>query len=201
MHAKVLVLYHSASGNTQKIAQAIARGVELTEGAEALIRSVPEVSPNCEATASRVPNHGPPYAEASDLIHCDGLIMGSPSCFGNMSAPLKYFIDQSSSQWLSGNLVGKPAAVFTSSSSLHGGQETVLMSMIIPLLHHGMLITGIPYSVPELSTTTSGGTPYGASHTSGLTGTNPITPDEQAICRALGKRVAEIAVKLKDIEK
>ncbi len=197
MSTQVLVLYHSKSGNTQAMAQQIARGIASIEGAEAILRSVPEVSSVSEATEPAVPDSGAPYAEITDLENCDGLILGSPTCFGNMSAPLKHFIDQSSSQWFSGRLSGKPAAVFTSTSSLHGGQETVLMSMMIPLLHHGMLITGIPYSVPELTNTTSGGTPYGASHTSGSNGNNPLTHEEQALCKALGKRVADIAVRLK----
>ncbi len=197
MDCKILVLYHSRSGNTARMAQPIARGVESIDGAEALLRTVPEVSPLTEATEPCVPEQGAPYAELADLARCDGLILGSPTCFGNMSSALKYFFDQSSSQWFSGDLSGKPAAVFTSTSSLHGGQETVLMSMMIPLLHHGMLITGVPYSVPELANTISGGTPYGASHTSGQNGNKPLTEDEKAICKALGKRVADIAVRLK----
>lgn len=197
MSVKILVLYHSHSGSTQKMATAIARGVELLPKAEAIIRTVPEISANTEATAKQVPDEGAPYVELTDLSECDGLILGSPTCFGNMSAPMKYFIDQTSSQWLSGDLVGKPAAVFTSSSSLHGGQETVLMTMTIPLLHHGMLITGVPYTVPELNSTSSGGTPYGASHVAGLTGSNPLTSEELTICKALGKRIADIAIRLK----
>lgn len=197
MTAKVLVLYHSKSGNTARMAAFIARGIESIRDVEAVLRTVPEVSPVCEATESEVPEDGAPYATSADLLECDGLILGSPTCFGNMSSALKHFIDQTSSIWFSGELSGKPAALFTSSSSLHGGQETVLMSMMIPLLHHGMLITGIPYSVPELASTQSGGTPYGASHTSGPNGTNPLTNDEQAICKAMGKRVADIAIRLK----
>ncbi len=197
MTAKVLVLYHSKSGNTERMATLIARGIESVSNAEARLRTVPEVSATCEATAPLVPDDGAPYAQISDLQECDGLVLGSPTCFGNMSAALKNFIDQTSSSWFAGELSGKPAAVFTSSSSLHGGQETVLMSMMIPLLHHGMLITGVPYTVPELASTRSGGTPYGASHVSGPSTTNPLTDDEQAICKALGKRVADIAVRLK----
>lgn len=197
MTARILILYHSKSGNTHRMAQQIARGVEGVRGAEAVLRTVPEVSTLTEIGAPSVPEDGAPYADLADLTNCDGLVLGSPTCFGNMSAALKHFIDQTSTQWFSGDLSGKPAALFTSTSSLHGGQETVLMSMMIPLLHHGMLITGVPYSVPELNNTNSGGTPYGASHTSGSNASNPLTDDEKAICRALGKRVANIAVRLK----
>ena len=197
MAVKILVLYHSKSGNTRSMAQYIARGVESVPDAEAMLRTVPEVSAETEAVAPAVPDEGSPYAELTDLTQCDGLILGSPTCFGNMSSALKHFIDQTSSQWFSGDLSGKPAAVFTSTSSLHGGQEMVLMSMMIPLMHHGMVITGIPYSVPELAATTSGGTPYGASHTSGPEGNNPLTDDEKAICKAMGKRLAGIAIRLK----
>ncbi|MCB1754791.1 MAG: NAD(P)H:quinone oxidoreductase [Gammaproteobacteria bacterium] len=197
MATKILILYHSKSGNTHRMAQQIARGVESVAGVEAVLRTVPDVSTVTEATAAAVPEQGAPYAELTDLASCDGLILGSPTCFGNMSAALKHFIDQTSSQWFAGDLSGKPAALFTSTSSLHGGQETVLMSMMIPLLHHGMLITGVPYSVPALNNTSSGGTPYGASHTSGANASNPLTEDEKAICKALGKRVADIAARLK----
>ncbi len=197
MSSRILVLYHSKSGNTESMAQQIARGIDSVKDAEAVLRTVPEVSTDIEATAPPVPNDGAPYAELADLENCDGLILGSPTCFGNMSSALKHFFDQTSAQWFAGDLSGKPAAVFTSTSSLHGGQEMVLMSMMIPLMHHGMLITGIPYSVPELANTSSGGTPYGASHTSGPNGNNPLTDDEKAICKALGKRVAGIATRLK----
>ncbi|HBR98856.1 MAG TPA: NAD(P)H-quinone oxidoreductase [Gammaproteobacteria bacterium] len=197
MTTRILILYHSVSGNTRAMAQHVARGVESVTQAEAILRTVPEVSAETETVAPPVPSDGAPYGTTADLSACDGLILGSPTCFGNMSASLKYFMDQTSAQWFSGDLSGKPAGVFTSTSSLHGGQEAVLLSMMIPLMHHGMLMTSIPYSVPELANTTSGGTPYGASHTSGPNGNNPLTDDEKAICKALGQRVADIAARLK----
>lgn len=196
MSCTILILYYSKSGNTRKMAQQIARGVESIDGCEAMIRTVAEISSTAEAVDSAVPETGAPYADLADLTACDGLILGSPTCFGNMAAPLKYFIDQTVNQWFAGDLAGKPAGVFTSTSSLHGGQETVLTSMMLPLLHHGMLICGIPYSEPQLLTTQSGGTPYGPSHTSGPKTTDAMTDDESSLCRAFGKRIAAVARKL-----
>ncbi len=190
----VLVLYYSRYGACRKMATHIARGVEQA-GLAARVRTVPPVSAVCEATEPAIPDDGHLYATEDDLRDCAGLILGSPTRFGNMAAPLKYFIDSTSALWLSGALIGKPAAVFTSSNSLHGGQESTLLSMMIPLLHHGMLLAGLPYSYAELSATTTGGTPYGASHVSGM---NNRAPDETelSLCRALGERVAQIAGKL-----
>jgi NAD(P)H dehydrogenase (quinone) len=192
----ILVLYYSRHGNTAEMARLIARGVEEIAGTQATLRTVPPVSATCEAVEKDIPSSGPPYAELDDLKHCDGLILGSPTRFGNMAAPLKYFLDQTSNLWLASALSGKPAAVFTSSSSLHGGQETTLLSMMLPLLHHGMLITGLPYSESELLTTRSGGTPYGPSHLAGVESNLPLSIEEQKLCRALGKRVATIASRL-----
>ncbi len=193
---KILVLYYSRHGNTESMAKHLARGVELEGQCEALLRTVPSISANHEATEKPVPEAGAAYAELNNLAECDGLILGSPTRFGNMAAPLKYFLDQTSNQWLSGALSGKPAAVFTSTGSLHGGQETTLLSMMLPLFHHGMIISGIPYSEPDLLSTQSGGTPYGASHVAGGEGKNPLTAEEIRLCKALGKRVAGLAVKL-----
>ncbi len=194
--SEVLVLYYSRHGNTAEMARHIARGVESTGKASACLRTVPPVSTVCAATASEIPETGPPYAEIDDLARCAGLVLGSPTRFGNMAAPLKYFLDQTSNLWLSSALEGKPAGVFTSTSSLHGGQETTLLSMMIPLLHHGMIITGIPYSAPALNTTTSGGTPYGASHLAGLGSDQPLSEAETELCQVLGERVAKMALKL-----
>ena len=196
---EILVLYYSRNGSVAQMARRIARGIESVKGASARLRTVPPVSSATErAPLPEVPEDGPPYAEHRDLQECAGLVLGSPGRFGNMAAPLKHFLESTSSLWLSGVLAGKPAAVFTSTGSLHGGQETTLVSMMLPLLHHGMLMVGIPYTEPELSATTSGGTPYGASHVAGLGSTpRPLTKDEEQLCLALGKRVAEIAVKLK----
>ncbi len=193
----LLVLYYSRNGSTASMARAVARGVESVAGCAARLRTVPPVSATCEATASDIPDSGPPYCELDDLKQCSGLILGSPTRFGNMAAPLKYFLDGTSGLWLSGALVGKPAAVFTSTGSLHGGQETTLLSMMLPLLHHGMVLVGLPYSEPQLSSTRSGGTPYGASHHAG-TGSTPRSPDadELALAEALGRRVARIALRL-----
>ncbi len=191
----ILVLYYSRYGSVAKMAQQIAQGIEAVTDCNAVIRCVPDVSATSEQTAPSVPEQGPPYATQQDLIDCDGLVMGSPSYFGNIAAPLKYFLDQGSQVWLSGNLIGKPAAVFTAASSLHGGQESMLLNMMIPLLHHGMIISGIPYSEPALQKTQSGGTPYGASHVAGSDG-KELTDDEIAVCQALGKRVAGLAAKL-----
>lgn len=193
---QILIVYYSRGGNTHRMAQYLARGVESVEGCEAVLRTVPEVSSVCEATEAAVPEDGAPYAGHDDLRACDGLILGSPTHFGNMAAPLKYFIDQTSGLWFGGELAGKPAAVYTSTASQHGGQESTLLSMMLPLMHHGMLITGVPYSVPELINSTSGGTPYGASHTSGPNSNSPLTDDEKVVCRELGKRVADIAKRL-----
>ncbi|WP_165671891.1 NAD(P)H:quinone oxidoreductase [Metapseudomonas otitidis] len=193
----VLVLYYSRHGATERMARQIARGVELT-GLEARLRTVPAVSADCEASAPAIPAEGAPYATLDDLKGCAGLALGSPTRFGNMAAPLKYFIDGTSSLWLSGELVGKPAAVFTSTASLHGGQESTLLSMLLPLLHHGMLITGIPYSEPALLSTTGGGTPYGASHYAGADGKRGLDEQESALCRALGQRLAQTALRLEN---
>lgn len=194
---EILVVYYSRYGATRKLADAICDGIAMVPGCESRLRTVPPVSAVCEATEPAIPSDGPPYAEPRDLEECDGLVVGSPTRFGNMAAPMKFFLDQTISQWLSGSLVGKPAAVFTSTGSLHGGQETTLLSMMLPLLHHGMLIVGIPYPGTDLLTTTSGGTPYGASHLAGADGTKPVTDEEIRIARALGQRVAMTAKKLK----
>ena len=194
---EILVLYYSRNGSTAKLARQIARGVESVPGVSARLRTVPPVSPETEKTLPPVPEEGAPYAQHKDLKECAGLIMGSPTRFGNMAAPMKYFLDGTSALWLSGSLAGKPAAVFTSTSTMHGGQESTLLSMMLPLLHQGMLIIGVPYTEPALSSTDRGGTPYGASHVAG-TGKSPavLSKDEEALALALGKRVAEIAVKL-----
>jgi NAD(P)H dehydrogenase (quinone) len=192
----ILILYYSRHGSTAQLAEYCARGVEQVAHCSAVLRTVPPVSTTCEQTSSDVPPDGPPYASLEDLKNCAGLLMGSPTRFGNMAAPLKYFLDGSSELWMNGALINKPAAVFTSTGSLHGGQETTLLSMMLPLLHHGMIITGIPYSEEALSQTNSGGTPYGASHWAGLSGEQPITEHEKHLCIALGKRVAELASKL-----
>ena len=190
------MLYYSRHGATEALAREVARGVDAAPGTAARLRTVPPVSAVCEATESEIPDDGPPYVEREDLKECAGLVMGSPTRFGNMAAPLKYFIDSTSGEWLSGALSGKPAGLFTSTSSLHGGQETTLLSMSIPLLHHGMLLVGVPYSVPELATTTSGGTPYGASHVTWNREGDCLSDEETVIARALGDRVARAAVAL-----
>ncbi len=192
----VLVLYYSRYGNTRAMAEHIARGVELG-GLEGRVRTVPAVSPNCEASEPDIPVEGSIYCSEDDLSRCAGLVLGSPTRFGNMASPLKYFLDTTGDIWLNGNLIGKPAAVFTSTGSLHGGQETTLLSMMLPLLHHGMVLAGIPYSEQALHTTTSGGTPYGASHQAG-DGTRDLSSEEIELCVALGKRVAGLATKLSD---
>lgn len=188
---EILVLYYSRHGNVAQMAQQIARGIEEIPGMQARVRTVPEISTVCEATQDTIPGIGPPYATLDDLRECAGLALGSPTRFGNMAAALKYFLDGTSSLWLAAALTGKPAAVFTSTSSLHGGQEATLLSMMIPLLHHGMLILGIPYSESDLFSTASGGTPYGASHVAGLDSKLPLTEEEKRLCHALGKRLAE----------
>jgi NAD(P)H dehydrogenase (quinone) len=192
----ILVLFYSRHGSVAQMAQLIARGIEETAGVQARIRTVPPVSTVCEAVEDSIPESGPPYVTLDDVKECAGIALGSPTRYGNMAAPLKYFIDGTSSLWLSGALIGKPAAVFTSTSSMHGGQETTLLSMMMPLLHHGALILGIPYSETELMHTKSGGTPYGASHFAGADNKNPLSDDEKQLCKALGRRLAETAVKL-----
>ena len=193
---EVLVLYYSRYGAVKEMAQLVARGIEQVPGTAARLRTVPNISAVCEAVEKDVPAAGAPYADVKDLEECAGLALGSPTRFGNMAAPLKYFIDSTSSQWLSGALNGKPAAVFTSTSSMHGGQESTLLSMMLPLLHHGMLIVGLPYAEPALLTTASGGTPYGASHVAGATSDRPLTDEEKKLCIALGKRLAQTVLKL-----
>jgi NAD(P)H dehydrogenase (quinone) len=193
----ILVLYYSRNGATRKLAELIAQGVESVPGCEARLRTVPAVSTVAEATEPDIPSEGAPYVELRDLEQCGGLALGSPTRFGNMAAPLKYFFDGTSAQWLSGTLAGKPACVFTSTGSLHGGQEATLLSMMFPLLHHGMLILGLPYTHPELMTTSSGGTPYGASHWSGANGSHAISDDTRVLAVALGHRLAETASRLR----
>lgn len=194
--SEILVLYYSQGGSVHEMAQLVARGVESVRGVKARNRTVPKVSANCEATEPDVPASGAPYAEQKDLQECIGLALGSPTRFGNMAAPMKYFLDGTASLWLKGTLIGKPAAVFTSTGSMHGGQESTLITMMLPLMHHGMIMVGLPYSEPELSSTSSGGTPYGASHVGGAADDRPITEDERKLCIALGKRLAEISLKL-----
>lgn len=194
--ANILVLYYSRYGAVKQMAHYIARGVESVPAVEARIRTVPAVSPVSEATQSDVPDSGAPYVTLDDLKKCDGLALGSPTRFGNMAAPVKYFLDTASGLWLSGELVNKPAAVFTSTASLHGGQETTLMSMMLPLMHLGFVLVGIPYTEPDLNTTLTGGTPYGATHFTGPNGKNPVSAEEQRLCFAMGKRLAMIALKL-----
>lgn len=193
--AYILVLYYSRYGAVKEMAQHIARGIEAC-GVEARIRTVPAVSPVSEAVADAIPETGAPYVTLEDVAHCSGLILGSPTRFGNMAAPLKYFLDTTSTLWLQGALINKPAAVFSSSSSLHGGQETTLLSMMLPLLHHGMIIVGLPYSESDLITTKTGGTPYGPTHVAGADSQLPLTEEEKRLCLALGKRVTELACKL-----
>lgn len=196
--SEILVLYYSRHGAIAEMARLIARGIEEIPGMSARLRSVPEVSAVCEATAESVPETGAPYADTDDLKECAGLALGSPCHFGNMAAALKYFLDGTTPQWLSGALIGKPAAVFTSSSSLHGGQESTLLSMMLPLLHHGMLICGIPYSETGLLHTCGGGTPYGASHHAGAENNLPLSNEEKQLCIALGRRLATTANLLKN---
>lgn len=191
----VLVLYYSRYGNTEILAREIAAGVE-SAGLASKLRTVPPISATCEATSAEIPAAGPPYCTNDDLANCSALILGSPTRFGNMAAPLKYFLDGTGDIWMNGALVGKPAGAFTSTASLHGGQESTLLSMMLPLLHHGMVIAGIPYSESALARTTTGGTPYGASHVAGADATRPVSDDEQVLSRALGKRIALLAQKL-----
>ena len=193
---EILVLYYSQGSAVREMAQLIARGIESVSGTTVRIRTVPKVSANCEATEPEIPAKGDPYVELTDLEECTGLALGSPTRFGNMAAPMKYFLDGTTSLWLKGALIGKPACVFTSTGSMHGGNETTLITMMLPLMHHGMLIVGLPYSEPALSSTQSGGTPYGASHVGGAMDDKKITEDEKKLCLALGKRLAETALKL-----
>lgn len=190
------MLYYSHTGSVRELARLIARGIDSVSGVRARLRTVPRVSTVAEAVAPAIPDTGAPYAEAADLQECIGLALGSPTRFGNMAAPLKYFLDGTSPQWLAGSLAGKPACVFTSSASMHGGQETTLLTMMLPLIHHGMLLLGLPYAEPDLATTRSGGTPYGASHVAGGDASAPITEEERRLAMALGRRLAETALKL-----
>lgn len=190
---EILVLYYSRHGNVARMAHEIAHGVEAVEGCAARLRTVPSVSAECEAVAPEVPETGPPYARLEDLRECSGLALGSPTRFGNMAAPLKHFLDGTSELWLAGTLAGKPAAVFTSTASLHGGQETTLLSMMLPLLHHGMVLLGLPYHERDLLATTTGGTPYGPSHVAGPRDEAPLSPEERRLCVALGRRLATLA--------
>ncbi len=194
----ILVLYYSRYGSLEKMSRLIARGVESVHGIEARIRTVPAVSPVTEASEPEVPDSGAIYCSQDDFSQCSGLALGSPTRFGNMAAALKHFLDGTGAQWMNGNMIGKPAGVFTSTASLHGGQESTLLSMQIPLLHHGMLICGIPYSETALNNTRSGGTPYGPSHLAGSDGSLPITEEEATLCQAFGKRLATTALRLDD---
>ncbi|MHB1052697.1 MAG: NAD(P)H:quinone oxidoreductase [Thiobacillus sp.] len=193
---EILVLYYSAHGSVRNMAQLVARGVNQVTGASARLRTVPPVAPRTQVAEPPVPDEGAPYVELADLEQCAGLVLGSPTRFGNMAAPLKYFLDTTGALWAKGALANKPAAVFTSTASLHGGQETTLTSMMLPLLHHGMLIVGLPYTLPEVTHTTSGGSPYGATHWAGANDDKPLTDEERTLCIALGKRLAETARKL-----
>jgi NAD(P)H dehydrogenase (quinone) len=193
---EILVLYYSHHGATREMAHLVARGIGEVDGMSARVRTVPRVSSVAESVEPAVPDSGAPYAEIRDLEECIGVALGSPTRFGNMAAPMKYFWDGTGGLWMKGALAGKPAAVFTSTSSMHGGQETTLTSMMLPLLHHGMLIVGIPYTEADLLHTTGGGTPYGASHTAGVSSDQPVTEHERRLCLALGKRLALTAVKL-----
>jgi NAD(P)H dehydrogenase (quinone) len=193
---EILVLYYSAGGAVREMAHLVARGVNQVPGTSARLRTVPPVAPRTQVAEPPVPDEGAPYVELADLEQCAGLVLGSPTRFGNMAAPLKHFLDTTGALWAKGTLAGKPAAVFTSTASLHGGQETTLVSMMLPLLHHGMLIVGLPYTLAEVNTTATGGTPYGASHWAGAADDKPLTDDERALCLALGKRLAETASKL-----
>jgi NAD(P)H dehydrogenase (quinone) len=192
----ILVLYYSRYGATRDLARLIAEGIESVPGVNAHLRTVPPVSTVCEASEPAIPSEGAPYVEHADLQKCIGLALGSPTRFGNMAAPMKYFWDGSSSQWLSGSLIGKPACVFTSTGSLHGGQESTLLTMMIPLLHHGMMIVGLPYSEPDLMSSSTGGSPYGVTHFAHADGRAPISAEEQRLTIAQGKRLAETALKL-----
>ena len=192
----ILVLYYSRHGATRKLAELIAQGIDSVPGAEARLRTVPPVSTVAEATAPGIPDQGSPYVELDDLRECAGLALGSPTRFGNMAASMKYFLDGTATEWVNGTLSGKPAVVFASTGSLHGGQEATLLSMMIPLLHHGMMVMGLPYTHPELMNTASGGSPYGATHWAGVDGKRALTEDERTLSIALGRRLAEAALKL-----
>jgi NAD(P)H dehydrogenase (quinone) len=192
----ILILYYSRTGKVAQLARLVARGVEEVPGMQARLRSVPPVAPVTETAAPPEPDEGAPYVTRADLRECAGLVLGSPTRFGNMAAPLKHFLDSTPAEWASGTLVGKPAGVFTSTNTMHGGQEATLLSMMLPLLHHGMLIVGVPYSEPALHRTLGGGSPYGASHVGGASGANVISEDERIVARALGRRVAEVAARL-----
>ncbi len=192
----ILVLYYSQRGGVRELAQWVARGVDEVPGAQARLRTVPRVAPAIEVAEPPVPDAGAPYCELRDLEECAGIAVGSPTRFGNMAAPMKHFWDGTSSLWLKGALAGKPAAVFTSTASFHGGQEATLLSMMLPLLHHGMLIVGLPYTEPELMSTRTGGTPYGASHVAGPGSERAVDEDERRLARALGRRLATVALKL-----
>lgn len=194
--ADILILYYSRYGNVAEMARYVGRGVESVKSCQALIRTVPAVSTVNEAIAEEIPAEGPPFVTRDDLTRCAGLALGSPTRFGNMAAPLKYFLDSTGDLWLSGKLAGKPAAVFTSTGSMHGGQESTLLSMMLPLLHHGMVIMGVPYSEPALMSTRSGGTPYGPSHVAGMESNNRITEEEKQVCTTMGARLAELSLKL-----
>ena len=192
----ILVLYYSRHGATRKLAELIAQGIDSVPGAEARLRTVPAISTVAEATEPDIPVHGAPYVDLEDLADCAGLALGSPTRFGNMASAMKYFLDGTATDWVNGTLSGKPAVVFTSTGSLHGGQEATLLSMMIPLLHHGMLVMGLPYTHPELMNTASGGSPYGATHWAGVDGKRALTEDERSLSVGRGRRLAEAAVKL-----
>lgn len=194
--SEILVLYYSVHGATRHMAQLIARGVESVPGATARMRTVPRISTVCEAVETNIPEQGSPYVEARDLLECSGLALGSPTRFGNMAAPMKYFWDATGAEWLKGTLIGKPACVFTSSSAMHGGNETTLLTMMVPLLHHGMILLGLPYSETAQLASTTGGTPYGVSHVAGPDSLWPISETERQLCLAQGKRLAEVTLKL-----
>jgi len=193
---EILILYYSHRGSVRALAERIARGIESVPGMQARLRTVPRVSTICEASEASVPNNGAPYVEAIDLEECAGLALGSPARFGNMTAPMKYFWDGTIAAWQNGMLIGKPACVFTASSSQHGGNETTLLSMMLPLLHHGMLVIGLPYTEPELSTTATGGTPYGPSHVSGTNGNPTLSDAESRLAFTQGQRLAKLVQKL-----
>lgn len=195
--ADILVLYYSAGGSVRRMAELVAEGIERVPGAQARLRTVPKVAPATQVAEPAVPPAGAPYCDARDLESCAGLALGSPARFGNMAAPMKQFLESTTPLWLSGALAGKPACVFTSAGSLHGGQESTLISMMLPLFHHGMVIVGLPYTLAELNATRSGGTPYGASHFAGVADDQPVTDAERTLCVAQGKRLAEIALKLR----
>jgi NAD(P)H dehydrogenase (quinone) len=196
MSREILVLYYSHHGAVRQMAQIVARGIEQVPGATARLRTVPRVSSSAESVPRAVPDSGAPYVELSDLVECAGLALGSPTRFGNMAAALKYFWDSTSQLWLNGALAGKPAGVFTSTSTMHGGQETTLLSMMLPLMHHGMLLVGLPPTEQELNITRTGGTPYGASHVAGMGSDQPLSEHEKKLCMALGRRIADIALRL-----